>query len=151
MIGKAPGNDLVLDADGISRYHARLVVEAGELTLEDVGSTNGTFVNGAKVTKVTLNPGDKVTLGAVLLQAMFENMPAETTEKDVTAPATTGTISAPRPNIAEQLEPEDNSPEELSRDKKEDAFYWEALSSFLQFAFFRCWSALDWSITCRSC
>ena len=137
MIGKAPGNDVVLDADGISRYHARLVVEAGELTLEDVGSTNGTFVNGAKVTKTTLNRGDKVTLGAVLLQAMYENVSADATETESTAHATTGTVSAPRPNleqanIAAQLEPAEDPPEGMSRDKKEDAFYWEALSSFLQ-------------------
>ena len=65
-IGRAPGVDFVVDAALVSRVHCRLTLsEANELLLEDLGSTNGTFVNGTKVPKAVLNDGDKVTVGRV--------------------------------------------------------------------------------------
>ena len=65
-IGRAPGVDFVVDAALVSRVHCRLTLsDANELLLEDLGSTNGTFVNGKKVAKAVLNDGDKVTVGRV--------------------------------------------------------------------------------------
>ena len=65
-MGRAPRADFVVDAALVSRVHCRFVLnDRGELELEDLGSTNGTFVNGQKVTKVTLNHGDTVTIGRV--------------------------------------------------------------------------------------
>ena len=65
-VGRAPRADFVIDVPMVSRVHCRLVVTASnELELEDMGSTNGTFVNGEKITKKTLNDGDKVTIGRV--------------------------------------------------------------------------------------
>ena len=54
-IGRAPGVDFVVDAALVSRVHCRLTLsDANELMLEDLGSTNGTFLNGQKVNKATL-------------------------------------------------------------------------------------------------
>ncbi len=65
-MGRAPGVDFVVDAALVSRVHCRLTLSNGnELLLEDLGSTNGTFVNGSKVTKTTLHDGDKLTVGRV--------------------------------------------------------------------------------------
>ncbi len=65
-MGRAPGVDFVVDAALVSRVHCRLTVSAGnDLALEDLGSTNGTFLNGQKVTKATLSDGDKLTVGRV--------------------------------------------------------------------------------------
>jgi pSer/pThr/pTyr-binding forkhead associated (FHA) protein len=65
-IGRAPGVDFVVDAALVSRVHCRLTLSAAnELLLEDLGSTNGTFLNGQKVGKATLSDGDKVTVGRV--------------------------------------------------------------------------------------
>jgi pSer/pThr/pTyr-binding forkhead associated (FHA) protein len=65
-IGRAARADFVIDVALVSRVHCRLVLnEANELELEDLGSTNGTFVNGQKVTKAMLNHGDTVTIGRV--------------------------------------------------------------------------------------
>jgi len=65
-IGRAPGVDFVVDAALVSRVHCRLTLTAAnQLVLEDLGSTNGTFVNGEKVSKVTLNDGDTLTIGRV--------------------------------------------------------------------------------------
>lgn len=65
-VGRAPRADFVVDAALVSRVHCRLVLNLdGRLELEDLGSTNGTFVNGRKIDKVTLSNGDKVTIGRV--------------------------------------------------------------------------------------
>ena len=45
-LGRDAGNDLVLDADGISRYHARIICTPTDCTITDLESTNGTLVNG---------------------------------------------------------------------------------------------------------
>jgi len=65
-MGRAPGVDFVVDAALVSRVHCRLTLsQANELLLEDLGSTNGTYVNGEKVNKMTLTDGDKLTVGRV--------------------------------------------------------------------------------------
>ena len=68
-MGRAPRADFVVDAALVSRIHCRFTLsEANQLQLEDLGSTNGTFVNGkkmAKTAKTALNDGDKVTVGRV--------------------------------------------------------------------------------------
>ena len=62
-IGRTPDNDMRIDADFVSRHHA-VVLRHGERTvLEDLNSTNGTYVNGQRVSRCTLNEGDLVTLG----------------------------------------------------------------------------------------
>lgn len=65
-MGRAPRADFVVDAALVSRVHCRFTLnQNNQLELEDLGSTNGTFVNGKKVTKATLNDGDKLTIGRV--------------------------------------------------------------------------------------
>jgi pSer/pThr/pTyr-binding forkhead associated (FHA) protein len=66
-MGRAPRADFVVDAALVSRVHCRFTLrDTNELELEDLGSTNGTFVNGKKVAKTTLSDGDKLTVGRVL-------------------------------------------------------------------------------------
>ncbi len=62
-IGRARDNDLVLHDARASRYHARLQARAGSLVLTDLGSTNGTRVNGQLVEAVALGLGDRIELG----------------------------------------------------------------------------------------
>ena len=65
-LGRAPRADFVVDAALVSRVHCRFTLnDINELELEDLGSTNGTFVNGKKVLKATLSDGDKLTIGRV--------------------------------------------------------------------------------------
>ncbi|MGC4085186.1 MAG: FHA domain-containing protein [Vicinamibacterales bacterium] len=67
-IGRSTGAELILDAALVSRLHCRL--EASDETLEvvDLESTNGVFVNGARVTRAHLVPGDRLKVGRVELQ-----------------------------------------------------------------------------------
>lgn len=64
-IGRQEGqNDLVLAEGGVSRRHSRFVVEGGKVMVEDVGSANGTFVDGQRITGMTvLTPKSQVLLG----------------------------------------------------------------------------------------
>ncbi|HIQ01078.1 MAG TPA: FHA domain-containing protein, partial [Anaerolineales bacterium] len=63
-IGRDPGNDIVINHPQVSRQHARLVLQGGLMALEDLGSTNGTFVNGMRLMAPhTLANGDQISLG----------------------------------------------------------------------------------------
>ena len=72
------GNDLTVDTDGqISKRHARIELDPeGKFTVHDLGSTNGTKVNGRRVENRTLNDGDEITLGATRL-VFQQSRPAE--------------------------------------------------------------------------
>ncbi|MEW6281654.1 MAG: diguanylate cyclase [Candidatus Eremiobacterota bacterium] len=63
-VGRAPDNDIVLDEPGVSREHARLIRGfEGTVLLEDLKSTNGTFVGGRRVTQCLLYGGEQIALG----------------------------------------------------------------------------------------
>jgi DNA-binding winged helix-turn-helix (wHTH) protein len=65
-IGRDPASTVWLDAAGVSRHHARIVVAGPEATIEDLGSKNGTSVGGKPVAgRLKLTDGDVVALGAV--------------------------------------------------------------------------------------
>ena len=67
-IGRAKGVDFVIDAALVSRVHCRLTAHpAGRLEVQDLDSTNGTFVNGRRVTRTELNVGDRLGVGRVEL------------------------------------------------------------------------------------
>jgi pSer/pThr/pTyr-binding forkhead associated (FHA) protein len=60
VVGRAPDCSLRLDESGISRMHARLMPTAEGVQLEDLGSTNGSFINGKRVLFGEVRPGDEV-------------------------------------------------------------------------------------------
>jgi hypothetical protein len=67
ILGRGTDCDLRLVDPGVSRHHAEIRVEDGEVVLVDLGSTNGTFVNGQPVRRVALADGTRVTLGRTTL------------------------------------------------------------------------------------
>jgi DNA-binding winged helix-turn-helix (wHTH) protein len=70
LIGRDPRCDVWLDASRVSREHARIAVDgaSGRVTIEDLGSTNGTFVGRSAITKaVALDEGDVIEIGSVEL------------------------------------------------------------------------------------
>jgi hypothetical protein len=71
LLGRGTDCDLRLVDPGVSRHHAELRLEDGEVVLLDLGSTNGTFVNGQPVRRVLLTDGTRVTLGRTTL--VFRN------------------------------------------------------------------------------
>ena len=68
VIGREPGLAIWLDSPKVSRRHARVLVRAGQATLEDFGSKNGTFVGETRITgPVTLAAGDAIRVGGFRL------------------------------------------------------------------------------------
>lgn len=66
-IGRKPGNTLQIDNLAVSGFHAKIVREAGQFVIEDMGSLNGTFLNGTKVSRQVLRNGDVILVGKHIL------------------------------------------------------------------------------------
>ena len=66
-IGRSSGAEFVADATLVSRLHCRLTAGQTELEVVDLESTNGTFVNGERVTRALLKVGDTLGVGRVAL------------------------------------------------------------------------------------
>lgn len=64
-VGRATACNLVLDSAAVSKMHARLENTGREILLFDLGSSNGSFVNGVRLPSATLADGDRITFGAV--------------------------------------------------------------------------------------
>jgi predicted component of type VI protein secretion system len=64
LIGRAHDCDVLLDGSNVSRLHARLSFRDGRWILRDLASTNGTVVNGTKVGRCELRPGDELVIGS---------------------------------------------------------------------------------------
>ncbi len=69
VLGRSPEADLVLDDPYASEFHMRLVAREDGLVLHDLGSTNGTYVNGRRVTApVALRRGDTIQVGKAVME-----------------------------------------------------------------------------------
>jgi len=66
-IGRNKNNQMVLPSQSVSNYHAIIYFEDGRYMLEDLNSTNGTFINGVMVSKKSLQPGDEISISQTLL------------------------------------------------------------------------------------
>ncbi|HYL07862.1 MAG TPA: FHA domain-containing protein [Candidatus Udaeobacter sp.] len=62
-LGRSPDNDVILRDPATSGHHARLERRGEQFWIVDLGSTNGTFVNGEAVQEKQLNTGDRLTIG----------------------------------------------------------------------------------------
>lgn len=69
-IGRSSEIDLVLMEDMVSRKHARIWFQDAKIFIEDFGSTNGTFVNGEKITKAEVKQGDRILIGTSIMKVV---------------------------------------------------------------------------------
>jgi len=79
-LGRAMDNDVVLCDIGVSRRHARLLVEADGVFLEDMGSGNGTYFRGERIRRLTVNNGDEVLVEPFTLR--FVLVPSQPSSGD---------------------------------------------------------------------
>lgn len=82
-IGRRPGNDVQLEDAAVSGQHAVVITILNDSFLEDMGSTNGTKVNGNPVKKCFLQQGDKIEIGNFSLTYVHEMPPAKDFERTV--------------------------------------------------------------------
>jgi len=85
-IGRHPDNDIFIDHMSISGHHAAVRLVNERLTLTDLGSQNGTFVNDERVTESTLAHQDWITVGKyIFIVDLYESLSMEATENELNA------------------------------------------------------------------
>lgn len=105
VIGRGSEFDMVLDEDMVSRRHAKIATFHGQIVLQDLKSTNGTFVNGERTSVARLKPGDKVLVGTSVMELIRTDEAAASGESrrpssepvSVGAPPKSGPAGVPPP------------------------------------------------------
>ncbi|HZS37139.1 MAG TPA: DUF4388 domain-containing protein [Polyangia bacterium] len=68
VVGRSSDLDMVLVEDMVSRKHAKIAASGDQIVIQDLGSTNGTFVNGEKIKKARLKEGDRILIGTSIIK-----------------------------------------------------------------------------------
>ena len=90
-IGRVQGNDIVLPKQNVSKRHSRIVLKNGKFVITDLKSTNGTYVNGRKIsTPAVIKETDKIYIGDFVLST-------ELGDNDQAADAMPATMTPPPP------------------------------------------------------
>ena len=128
-IGRSPINDMVVSELGVSKQHAELRrTPAGRYSITDLGSHNGTYVNGTRISQQELSEGDVIAIG----HATFRLVGGELTEH-VTEPADSGADEELRPEDAKTaLERERELVAELRRQLEAREYRIDALEAALR-------------------
>lgn len=70
-VGRASDNDVVIGVEGVSKKHLKITVNGDTAFAEDLGSSNGTLVNGKIIKRITVKDGDKIALPNLILQVVY--------------------------------------------------------------------------------
>jgi hypothetical protein len=90
LIGRNPASDIVLDHPSISSRHCEFKSEGDRVTLQDLNSTNGCFIDGKRVTEAVLNDGQVLRLGAITMS--FELSGSRVAIPELAAPSQPGSV-----------------------------------------------------------
>jgi pSer/pThr/pTyr-binding forkhead associated (FHA) protein len=104
VIGRREDCDFRIPLGDISRKHCRIIRDTDTLKIEDLGSSNGTFVNGQRVQEALLSPGDTLSLGSVVFVLQIDGAPTD----DQLQPMIPEAHDAPQPPSTE--EPQEQVP-----------------------------------------
>jgi len=106
-VGRVRGNDIVLPKGNVSKHHCRLLIRGGEVLVEDLRSTNGTYVNGRKITSpLVIKGSDKVYIGDFIL--VVDDPSAAQDDADAAVPVASArrpTAPPPPPPARESASP----------------------------------------------
>lgn len=75
VVGRSSELDMVLVEDMVSRRHAKITVTGDQIFIQDLGSTNGTFVNGEKIKRSRLAEGDRILIGTSIIKLVSSETP----------------------------------------------------------------------------
>jgi len=87
VIGRREDCDFRIPLGDVSRKHCRLIKDDGTLRIEDLGSSNGTFINGERVQQAELHAGDTLQVGPVVFVAQVDGQPEDDALQPVIAAA----------------------------------------------------------------
>lgn len=111
-IGRVQGNDIVLPKGNVSKRHARIVLKDGKFIIVDLKSTNGTYVNGRKITSpLVVKDSDKIYIGDFIVgvdeaaSSDADNVSEPTTAPPPDRPVATPDVRPPRPTEAQPMPP----------------------------------------------
>jgi pSer/pThr/pTyr-binding forkhead associated (FHA) protein len=105
IIGRREDCDFRIPLGEISRKHCRIIKDGDTLRIEDLGSSNGTYVSGERIQEAELHPGDTLQMGSVVFVVQIDGTP----EEDEMVPITAGGKSTVAPGTAEHLSPTDQN------------------------------------------
>jgi pSer/pThr/pTyr-binding forkhead associated (FHA) protein len=108
-LGRRPYNDIVIDNLAVSGEHAVILMGGGDVFLEDLNSTNGTYLNGKVIKKQQLQNGDNIEIGKYKIKFVGDNVAADFDKTMVVRPRATmptplqAPASAPAPVLAASI------------------------------------------------
>jgi hypothetical protein len=112
VIGRSSDLDMVLVEDMVSRKHAKISTQGGQIVIQDMASTNGTFVNGEKVKKMRLKEGDRILIGTSIIKLVAMD-PSSAQASEAEARARLESNAARRQQTANAGRPMSGSVEEI--------------------------------------
>lgn len=98
IIGRSSDLDMVLVEDMVSRKHAKITTQNDQVIIQDLGSTNGTFVNGEKVKRVRLHEGDRILIGTSIIKLI--SIDGTTTAPPPSLPGTGSPPPSPKRTVS---------------------------------------------------
>ncbi len=102
-IGRHPDCTLTVSQPSVSRRHARLWFDGGEWHVEDLQSSNGTYVNNRRISKSTISEGDEVRCGDFVLTYVVREAPREASPAKAAPPSLPPSPPAPPPRVVGKL------------------------------------------------
>ena len=96
VIGRREDCDLRIPLSDVSRKHCRLIVNGETITAEDLGSSNGTYINGERIQKAEVSAGDTLQIGPVVFVVQNNGFPADDDLQPVTAQSAGAKTSHPQ-------------------------------------------------------
>jgi pSer/pThr/pTyr-binding forkhead associated (FHA) protein len=95
-VGRVEDNTFQIADPSVSSHHCEVLLRGSDVVIKDLNSTNGSFINGDKITESVLKPGQTLRLGQIELQLLTEGMPVPPAKPaPVVAPAPAPAASAP--------------------------------------------------------
>ncbi len=98
LIGRQTDCQIRIPTSDVSRHHAELKVGEGRPVVRDLGSSNGTYVNGKRIEQAELGAGDVITFGSTIFVICIDGIPDEVDSEEALEDGTilpTGTAAAP--------------------------------------------------------
>lgn len=93
ILGRGSDADIHLDDELVSRKHCKISFDGLHITVEDLGSTNGTYVDGNAITTTILGPDNRLQLGTMVLKVEFKDATEEAIDRELFEAATTDALT----------------------------------------------------------